>query len=465
MSDQVWWYATRAAGMMTWATATASIVLGLLLSTKRFRAKTGPWFLDLHRFLGGITVVFLVAHMVTLWLDSYVEFGVKDLFIPGQSGWKPEAIAWGIIAAYMLIAVEVSSLLRSRMPNAVWRAIHFTSFAAMIAGSYHAYLAGSDVDNPVTWAIAGIGCVLTFGLISLRLQRNDPEDPETAGFGDNRAILEEMRRRLEELPIPESTPQPQIAVSPAGSLPRRAPVSPGLPGISETVDDDSIAEPVGFADDPFAAMPLAGDEPELGDWAEPSPADPFPAGGVDPFRKTTTGNDSTLASPTENGRFRSRPFTDRTAWEDDGADLFADLVPADDEPGLFEQFGSHVADAPDAPGTPLPRRTRDPLADIAPMTEPTPATDLFAAAMPADPFADLSGNPFDPVDPTPTAIHTPVDTPAPGGLAAGPPPLPEGAVDPVTGEPDEAAYSQWLKDWLAYAEQYGDEAPGDPNRI
>lgn len=40
------------------------------------------------------------------------------------------------------------------------------------------------------------------------------------------------------------------------------------------------------------------------------------------------------------------------------------------------------------------------------------------------------------------------------------PPLPTDAEDPVTGEPDEAAYRAWLKEWLVYAEQYGDETDG-----
>ena len=172
MSEQVWWYATRAAGLMTWATATASVVVGLMLSARAVRARTGPWLLDLHRFLGGISVVFLVAHVATLWADSYVDFGPRELFVPGASEWRSEAIAWGIIAAYLLVAVEVSSLLRSRIGKRLWRVIHLFSFAAMAGGTYHAWLAGSDVKNPVTWVIAGVGSLLVMGLISLRLQQS-----------------------------------------------------------------------------------------------------------------------------------------------------------------------------------------------------------------------------------------------------------------------------------------------------
>jgi DMSO/TMAO reductase YedYZ heme-binding membrane subunit len=425
VSEQVWWYATRAAGLMTWSTATASVVIGLLLSTRALRARTGPWFLDLHRFLGGITVVFLAAHLITLWADSFVEFGVREIFVPGASTWKSEAIAWGIVAAYLLVAIQITSLLRSRINGRLWRVLHLLSFLAMVAGSYHAVTAGSDIDNPVTWVIAGIGSLLVIGLISMRLQRKDPDDPGPTGVSDNRAILEEMRKRLEDLPVPETTPQPQISVTPNATLPRRAPISTSLPGI-ETPGAD--AEPaMEFADDPFASVPLADDEPRLGGWAEPSDADPFRVAPVDPFRGNAQSGaevegdtDREHQAPTT-GRFRARPFTDREAWADDGADLFDSLA-------------------------------ESPFSSTA-----TPAT-APESELPTSPTTEYVGNPFEPVVPTPSAIQAP----PPGN--DGPPPLPT-AIDPLTGEPDEAAYTAWLKDWLAYAERYGDEAPEDPARV
>jgi DMSO/TMAO reductase YedYZ heme-binding membrane subunit len=410
---------------MTWTTATASVVVGLMLSSRAIRARTGPWFLDLHRFLGGISVVFLIAHMATLWADSYVDFGPRELFVPGASEWRSEAIAWGIIAAYLMIAVEVSSLLRSRIGGKLWRVIHLLSFAAMAGGSYHAWLAGSDVKNPITWAIAGTGSILVLGLVSLRLQRKDPDDPGPTGISDNRAILEEMRRRLEELPIPEATPQPQISFSPNANLPRRAPISDALPGIeSSPIASTAPGEPVGFADDPFAAVPLPSDEPELGDWVAPSPADPFAA-----------------SPPSEPNRFRARPFTDRDAWSDDGADLFENLT---GDP--FEALGVDVP--PESDGFP----------ELPPFEE---KRDLFASAGNTDPSAGGLASPFDPVRPTAAVIEAPAPPSTPP--TDGPPPLPD-AIDPVTGEPDEAAYTEWLKEWLSYAERYGDEAPGDPSR-
>jgi hypothetical protein len=60
------------------------------------------------------------------------------------------------------------------------------------------------------------------------------------------------------------------------------------------------------------------------------------------------------------------------------------------------------------------------------------------------------------------SITAPADAHSAAPLA--PPALPAQAIDPSTGEPDETAYKEWLVEWLAFAEQYGDDAPSDPSR-
>lgn len=489
MSEQVWWYATRAAGLMTWSTATAAVIVGLMLSTRVIRNRTGPWFLDLHRYLGGISIIFLVTHLVTLYFDSYVEFGPRELLVPGESTWEPEAIAWGIIAAWVLVAVEVTSLLRSRIRNQIWRFVHGLSFVTVAAGTYHAYLAGSDVESPITWSIAGLGSVLVVGLVAARLRRHAHEDPHGATqFPDQQALLMEMRQRLEDLPIPESMPQPHLTTGAAGVLPRRAPHHPEAPESPlDALPGTTPAAPE-FGSDPFAAVPQGDAHPDLGNWVEPSTADPFAARPLDPFRHTTNAPvDPTRPDDPSGPRYRARPFTDAEIEADDGRDLF-DAPPAPTgapqplprrEPGGgLAQPSSPWPTPPGAdPPSPFPTPTADPAPGpfgetgaSQPVAEQTAPTNLFGHPEPDEPTAEPNtaepitaeplaaepiGNPFEPADP-PTESITDL---------TGPPPLPTDAVDPITGEPDEAAYGEWLKDWLAYAERYGDEAPGDPARV
>ena len=55
--------------------------------------------LDLHRFLGGMTVVFVGLHIGSLAADSFVGFDWDDLLVPYALAWRPGAVAWGILGA------------------------------------------------------------------------------------------------------------------------------------------------------------------------------------------------------------------------------------------------------------------------------------------------------------------------------------------------------------------------------
>jgi predicted ferric reductase len=169
MSSQVWWYVARAGGLVAWALATAAVVWGLLLSGRITRKPKPAWVLDLHRFLGALTVVFVAVHVLALWLDSFVAFGPTELFVPFASAWKPAAVAWGVVAFYVLIAIELTSLLQRRIPKRLWRAVHLSSFGLFAFATIHALTAGSDATTaPVRW-FALLSTVLIVNLTVLRV--------------------------------------------------------------------------------------------------------------------------------------------------------------------------------------------------------------------------------------------------------------------------------------------------------
>lgn len=157
------WYIARSSGLVAWVVVTASILWGLTLSTRLIRRRGVPaWLLDLHRFLGGLSVVFSVVHLVALVVDDYVHFGLSELFVPYASTWRPGSVAWGIVALYLLLAVEVTSLLMKKMPRKFWRAIHGSSFGLFIAATAHGLTSGADRTNLVVqWAtLSGISLVV-----------------------------------------------------------------------------------------------------------------------------------------------------------------------------------------------------------------------------------------------------------------------------------------------------------------
>jgi hypothetical protein len=151
MSDQAWWYLARASGYVAWALVSASLVSGLLVSTRITRGKpTAAWLIDLHRFFAGVGVAFTGIHIVGLVADSYVHFGALEVLVPFVSSWKPGPVALGVVALYVLLAVEISSIMMRRLPRRLWRAVHLSSFVLFWSATFHLLLAGTDATNVVS---------------------------------------------------------------------------------------------------------------------------------------------------------------------------------------------------------------------------------------------------------------------------------------------------------------------------
>src|ERR1700730_13034280 len=118
MSGTLPWYVARASGVVAWALLAGSVVWGLLMSSKLMRGRVkNSWLLDLHRWLGGLALVFTAIHIAAIMADNYVPFGVASVFIPLASHWHPVAVAWGITALYLLAAVELTSLVRRHLSH------------------------------------------------------------------------------------------------------------------------------------------------------------------------------------------------------------------------------------------------------------------------------------------------------------------------------------------------------------
>lgn len=170
-STKVWWYVSRSAGIVGWALCTASVLWGLALATRALgRKPSAPWLLDLHRFLGGLAVVFVGVHMVSLMIDPFVRFTVGDLLVPfASTQYKPGAVAWGIVAFYLLVAVEITSLLKKRLPQRLWRQVHLTSYVLYAFATVHLLTAGTDRFNPLLrWAVLiSVGAVVFFSAYRL----------------------------------------------------------------------------------------------------------------------------------------------------------------------------------------------------------------------------------------------------------------------------------------------------------
>jgi DMSO/TMAO reductase YedYZ heme-binding membrane subunit len=169
MISQTWWYVARASGIVAWGLGVASVLWGTLLSTRILGTRPrGPWLLDLHRFLGGATVLFVGLHVGALVADSYEQFGLADVLLPFASGYQSIGVALGIVAMWLLLAVELSSLVMKRLPRHVWHTIHLLSYAVAFLSSVHLLVAGTDAGNPVLRVAAFVWMPAVVGLLVYR---------------------------------------------------------------------------------------------------------------------------------------------------------------------------------------------------------------------------------------------------------------------------------------------------------
>ena len=116
MSSTSLWYATRASGLMALVLLTLTMVLGVTTTT-RARARHWPGFAqqEMHRRISMIAVVFLGIHVLTSVLDTYVNISWAAIVVPFTSPYGRFWVGVGAVALDLMIAVFVTSLLRSRM--------------------------------------------------------------------------------------------------------------------------------------------------------------------------------------------------------------------------------------------------------------------------------------------------------------------------------------------------------------
>lgn len=186
MSGTLPWYVARSSGLVAWGLLAGAVIWGLLMTSKVLRGRVkNSWLLDLHRWLGGLALVFTGVHVGAILADSYVHFGLASVLVPLASRWHPVAVAWGIVSLYLLAAVEVTSLLRRRLSNRLWRRVHFLSFPLFVLSTVHGLTAGTDGRKPmvvITAALtAGAVAILTTARADARTQ--PPSRPRPAPGG------------------------------------------------------------------------------------------------------------------------------------------------------------------------------------------------------------------------------------------------------------------------------------------
>lgn len=148
------WYLNRGTGFGLLGLFTATTVLGILATGGRTGRRI-PRFVtqSLHRNLALLSVAMLGAHITTAVADSYVDIRWWQALVPYVgSTYLPLWLGLGTLALDLVLAVVVTSLLRTRLSHRTWRGVHLLAYAGWGAAMAHTLGIGTDIRAGATWA-------------------------------------------------------------------------------------------------------------------------------------------------------------------------------------------------------------------------------------------------------------------------------------------------------------------------
>lgn len=162
------WYLMRASGFVALILLTLAAVLGM---ANVARLAKGRWTrlvaALVHRNVSLLAVVFLVVHVLTAISDKYVKVPALAVLVPGLSGYDPLWVGLGAWSIDILIAVVVTSLVRSRLRPRSWRIVHWLAYVAWPSALVHSIGsgAGAGADTGRSWStLIYLGCGLVYAI-------------------------------------------------------------------------------------------------------------------------------------------------------------------------------------------------------------------------------------------------------------------------------------------------------------
>ena len=125
---------------------TAVVVLGMATTSRR-EGQLWPRFLSarMHRNVSLLALVFLAIHIVTAILDPFAHLGWRDAVIPFASSYRTYWLGLGVVAAELVVALAITSSIRSRLTYKIWRTLHWVAYACWPVALLHGVGTGSDV--------------------------------------------------------------------------------------------------------------------------------------------------------------------------------------------------------------------------------------------------------------------------------------------------------------------------------
>jgi sulfoxide reductase heme-binding subunit YedZ len=165
------WYLARGTGVACLSLLTVVVILGIgsrsgreIFGLPRFAVSA------IHRNASLMALALLGIHVTSLLLDPYAQLRIVDLVVPFGAAYRPAWVGLGTLAADLVVAVVVTSLLRHRLGVRAWRTVHWAAYGLWPAAWLHGLLSGTDggqlwLRGVVVLCAAAVGGAVAWRLI------------------------------------------------------------------------------------------------------------------------------------------------------------------------------------------------------------------------------------------------------------------------------------------------------------
>ena len=164
------WYSVRALGFLAYIILAASVLYGLLLSTKLLDAIAHrPVSFALHKDLAIAALLAAALHGTLLITDQSFSFTPRAILVPFESPYAPVLVGIGQLTFYAMAIVTASFYVRRHIGQRAWRTLHYVSFLAFAGATLHGISAGSDSGQAWAFWIYLIPIAATVFLLTYRI--------------------------------------------------------------------------------------------------------------------------------------------------------------------------------------------------------------------------------------------------------------------------------------------------------
>ena len=177
------WYTTRATGVIALLLLTATVALGVA-GVSRLSSPRWPRVITagLHRNISLLVIVFVVIHVLTTVLDTFVAISPATIVVPFISSYRTFWLSLGTIAFDLLLALVITSLLRARISLRAWRGVHWLAYACWPIALWHGLGTGTDSKLPWLLFLDALCVVVVAGALLWRLTLIPPGTARSAAM-------------------------------------------------------------------------------------------------------------------------------------------------------------------------------------------------------------------------------------------------------------------------------------------